>query len=551
MLRFRVFKDGVAPPELDLSTAYLVGSDSVPIRGEFSYSNGEIVCRKRAAGPAALTLMWESRNFGQVMLETTRLPERDEPYILNLELARGRVMRLMQKREEWGIFDVPEAAAVNDKALEARDLLLEAITSQQDPARASEFADRCLQLVLPVSEQAALAHADLLLQRRISTRNFPRGAFGARVEHTINSEAYRRMLIPNADFVRMPMWWKTIEPQEREFNWAQIDEWMEFLRRARLPVVAGPLVHFTEVAIPEWLYIWEHDYETVRDLLYEHIERVVARYGPQVALWNVLSGLHVNAQFSFTFDQLMDLTRMAVGLVKKVHAAGRTMIELTQPWGEYYAANQRSIPPMLYAEMIVQSGIQFDVFGVQLKFGLARDGCWQRDLFQVSSLLDRFAPFGKPVMISALQVPSVAPDASIPNSIGIPGVWRRPWSEALQAKWLEAVTDVALSKPFVEAICWQDLVDLPPKIIAVGQSVPHGGMANMDATPKQSMKTWASLRRAVMSFRGPTSPGTPPAGPGGPTGGPTPPGPQPSASPSVPPTSTPPANPPRPDTGTP
>lgn len=505
MLRFRVYKDGVPPADLDLSTAYLVGSDSVPIRGEFSYINGEIVCRKRAAGPAALTLMWETKNFGNVMLETTRLPERDEPYILNLELARGRVMRLMQKREEWGLFDIAEAAQINEKALEARDLLLEAITSQQDPAKASEFGDRCLQLVLPVSEQAALAHADLLLQRRIATRNFPRGAFGIRVEHAIVSEVYRRALVPNADFVRMPMWWKVIEPQEQQFNWQQIDEWMEFLRRARLPVVAGPLVHFTEVAIPEWLYIWEHDYETVRDLLYEHIERVVTRYGPQVALWNVISGLHVNAQFSFTFDQLMDLTRMAVSLVKKIQTAGRTMIELTQPWGEYYASNQRSIPPMLYAEMIVQSGIQFDVFGVQLRFGLPREGCWQRDLFQVSSLLDRFATFGKPVMISALQVPSAAWDAAAGgDAVGVAGTWRRPWSEALQAKWLEAVTDVALSKPFVEAICWQDLVDIPVKMLAMtpgAQSVPHGGLANLDASPKQTLRTWQSLRKAVSSFR--------------------------------------------------
>jgi hypothetical protein len=515
MLRFRVFKDGIAPSDLDLSTAYLVGSDSVPIRGEFSYGNGEIVCRKRAAGPAALTLMWDARNFGNIMLETTRLPERDEPYILNVELARGRVMRLMQKREEWGLFDLPEAAAVNDKAIEARDLLLEALTHQQEPAKASDFADRCLQLILPISEQAALTHADLLLQRRIATRNFPRGAFGIRVEHAITSEAYRRALIPNADFVRMPMWWKTIEPQEQQFNWQPIDEWMEFLRRTRLPVVAGPLVHFTEVAIPEWLYIWEHDYETVRDLLYEHIERVVSRYGPQVALWNVISGLHVNAQFSFTFDQLMDLTRMAVSLVKKVHAAGRTMIELTQPWGEYYASNQRSIPPMLYAEMIVQSGIQFDVFGVQLKFGLPRDGCWQRDLFQVSSLLDRFAPFGKPIMISALQVPSAPADVA--------GTWRKPWSDPLQAKWLEAVTDVALSKPFVEAICWQDLIDLPPKMIAAGQSIPHGGLAGMDASPKSALKTWSSLRRAVMSFRQTQPPATP--GAGGTPPAPPPPGP--------------------------
>jgi hypothetical protein len=489
MLRFRVYLDGQVPSDFDLSTAYLVGSDNVPIRGEFNYSGGEIICRKRAAGPAALCVMWNVKGFGNVLIETTRLPEREEPYLLNLELARGRVMRLIQKREEWGLFDLAEAQSVNEKALECRDLLIEGIVGMDDPAKASEHADKCLQIVLPLSEQASLTHADLLLQRRISTKNFPRGAFGARIDTAQATEAYRRLLVPNCDFVSLPVRWKSVEPQEQTFTWGVTDEWMDFLRRVRMPIVAGPLVQFREESIPDWLYIWEHDYETVRDLLYEHLDRVVNRYGSHVVLWNVLSGLHVNAQFSFTFDQLMDLTRMAVSLVKKVASTGRTMIELTQPWGEYYATNQRSIPPLLYAEMIVQSGISFDIFGLQLRFGIPKDGCWQRDLFQISSLLDRFAPLGRPVMVSALQVPSIATDSAA-------GTWRKPWSETLQAKWLEAVTDIALSKPFVEAICWHDLTDSSGSKV-----ITTGGLVQADLQQKQSFKTWSSLRRAVMSFR--------------------------------------------------
>jgi hypothetical protein len=180
---------------------------------------------------------------------------------------------------------------------------------------------------------------------------------------------------------------------------------------------------------------------------------------------------------------------MSVGLVKKVNPAARTLVELTQPWGEYYATNQRSIPPLLYAEMIVQSGISFDMFGLQLRFGVPRDGCWQRDLFQISAMLDRFAPFGKPLMVSGLQVPS-QPDASS-NA----GSWRKPWNEAMQSKWLESITDIALSKPFVEAVSWYDMVDLP------SMAIPFGGLSNADLSPKQALKTWGSLRRAVMSFR--------------------------------------------------
>ncbi|MEI8195796.1 MAG: hypothetical protein WCI73_07805, partial [Phycisphaerae bacterium] len=228
-----------------------------------------------------------------------------------------------------------------------------------------------------------------------------------------------------------------------------------------------------------------------------------------VGLGNVLSGLPVNAQFPFTFGQLVCLTRMTGGQGKKINAQARTMLELTQPWGEYYANNQRSIPPLLYAEMIVQSGITFDIFGLQLRFGIPRDGCWQRDLFQISSLLDRFAPLGKPLLISGLQVPS----AMLESSQGA-GMWRRPWSENLQSKWLEAVTDIALSKPYVEAICWHELAD------DGNAPMPAGGLVNSDLSPKPSYKTWVSLRRALANFRGtPAGGGTANSGVIGATGG--------------------------------
>ncbi len=490
MLRFQVFRDGQVPTELDLSAAYLVGSDSVPIRGELAYMEGEVRCRKRPAGPAALTLMWEVRNFGTIMLETVRLPERSRPYVLNVELARNRMMRLLQKREDWGLLDIPEAQAVNQKFNEARDLLIEAMENLENPPLAAKFADKCLAIAVPASEQTSIVHAELLLQRRISTRAFPKNVFGCFAVPERSDDAYRRKLAAAAEFIYLPMTWKFMEPQEQTFNSVPMDSWVEYLRQTKLPIAAGPLVHFSESAIPDWLYIWEHDYETVRGLLYEHIERVVQRYGPSVVLWNVLSGLHVNSHFSFTFDQLMDLTRMAITLVKKLMPNARTMIEITQPWGEYYAKNQRSIPPMIYAEMAVQSAIPFDIFGVQLCFGIPREGQWQRDLFQASAMLDRFAALGKPVVISRMGVPSIQMD----KNAGA-GLWRKPWNDQLQSKWLEALTNIVLSKPFVEAMTWCDILDTD------AADMPACGLLTANLMPKPSMQTWLAMRRAVMAVR--------------------------------------------------
>lgn len=489
MLRFLVFRDGVHPPALDLSAAYVIGPDLVPIKAEFTYANGQLVIRKRAAGPASLCLMWDVKNFGTVLLDTTRLPERDDPYNLNIELARGRLMRFTMKREEWGLHDLTEAQIISDKADACRDLLIEAIVNSDNPPVASHYADRCLTATLPLSEQAALTHADILLQRRLMTGSLPKNAFGLRVDLHVVEEDFRKVAATASDFVCLPMPWRMIEPAEQEFEWTLSDDWVEYMYKRKVPMMAGALVQFSDNNAPDWIYTWEHDYETIRDFLVEHIDRVVSRYGTYVSIWNVLSGLHVNNQLSFSFDQLMDLTRLTVHLVKKIAPGSRTLVELTQPWGEYYALNQRSIPPMLYAEMLVQSGVDFDLFGLNFRFGAPRDGGWQRDLFQISGYLDRFAALGKQVIVTI-----EAPSDMNPEAIAA-GCWRRTWNETIQSRWLESVTDICLSKPYVEAICWGQLADNPQG------TFKHNGLMTQKHVAKQSLQTWSALRKAAASFR--------------------------------------------------
>ena len=105
MLRFAVTREGSAVRDLDLSGAYVVGSDGVPLRAELEFRDSQVICAKRADGPAALSLVWPVRGCGTMMLETSRLMDRDQPYNLSLELARGRLTRINLKREDWGLFD--------------------------------------------------------------------------------------------------------------------------------------------------------------------------------------------------------------------------------------------------------------------------------------------------------------------------------------------------------------------------------------------------------------------------------------------------------------
>jgi len=311
---------------------------------------------------------------------------------------------------------------------------------------------------------------------------------------------------------------------------------MNWAARARKAVHAGPLVSFEPANLPEWLYIWEHDYEALRDLIYEHIQRIVQRYERQVRLWRVVSGVNAYNNFDLSFEQLMELTRMSCLLVKKMVPRAIVVVELVQPWGEYYARNQRTIPPLLYADMAVQSGIKFDAFGLQVCMGVPQDGLHVRDLLQVSSLLDEFVALGKPLHITACQVPSeVTVDGwdawGGQADVLEAGVWHTPWNQRLQAEWLQAFFRAALSKPVVESMCWRDLADYE------GHYIPHGGLCRSSMEPKVAYKELRNFRASLLAVPSPLVAPSAPAGPAAapPAALPAPASQAPSAAPATPP----------------
>ncbi|HUU84308.1 MAG TPA: endo-1,4-beta-xylanase [Phycisphaerae bacterium] len=496
MLRFRVFSDGKPADSVDLTGAYLLGSDGVPVRADIEFEDGEIRCNKRAAGPAGLAIVWPVKDLGRIMLDTTRLPERDKPYLLQLELARSRLMRLSHKQEDWEIDDPKCAEALTERVAHCRDLLIKALQAD-DEVTASRLADESLALSIQVAEDLSLQHAGTGLARRCENGSFGKLLFGCKVDLLSPSETYRKQLAAACDFVTVPISWRQIEPQEEELNWKPLDSWVEWLAKKRIPMKGSGLVDFTEQNLPDWLYIWEHDFERIRDLVYDHIRRVVNRYGQYINTWDVVNGIHATNSISFNFEQLMELTRMAAAVVKQLLPQSTTIVDMVAPWGEYYARNQRTIPPMLYADMAIQSGINFDAFGLQFYFGLGLDGMYVRDMFQVSSMIDRFSGRGKPLHITGVQVPSsttVDKEDAWGGTVSIDngGQWRGQWSEELQSRWLQTFYQIALSKPAVDTVTWRDLSDTQ------GHYLPHGGLLRRDLTPKPAYKQLVAMRKKLL-----------------------------------------------------
>ena len=495
VLKFEIYKNGERQKQYGLVNAMAVGPESVPWSGQVSFKDEHLIVSRTDDSATAVSLLWDMGSRGAYQMETTRLPPRVKPYVLNVELARFRLMKIVQKQEDWNLFDFPRTEKFQAQFREAQGLFAEALAHLDKPAAASKLADRSMDVSLELSEDLARFHAELLLNRRRASGALPRHLFGCKIDWTINNQKYRDSVCEMCDFVVVPMPWKLLQPSEDALLTDKLDEWIEALAKKRILVIAGPLVDLSDGQVPDWLYIWEHDFETLRDLAYEYVRKIVSRYRRAVTAWNVVGGLHATTSFTLSFEQMIELTRVLVQQTRTVASNARTIVTIKYPFGEYHSQNHPTVPPMLYAEMVAQAGMNFDAFALELEMGVPVRSQFTRDLFQLSMMLDRFSTLGKPVFLTSLGVPSRATPDPTDRSGGaldpsVAGRWHEPWSPAQQAKWLDEFARIALSKPYVENLCWANFADL-------SATLPGGGLLTDMLQPKPAMQAVQLLREQM------------------------------------------------------
>ena len=92
-IKFEAYRDGARLMNFAPVAAMAVGPESVPISGDVSFRDGLLVLDRGDDHAAGVSLLWDIGALGSFQQETTRLPPREKPYNLNVELARFRQRR--------------------------------------------------------------------------------------------------------------------------------------------------------------------------------------------------------------------------------------------------------------------------------------------------------------------------------------------------------------------------------------------------------------------------------------------------------------------------
>jgi hypothetical protein len=522
---------------ISLGHAYLFEQRGVASPGSVELEGGLVRANKAAPRTVGIGIQYDvddpdepGGSLGRLLMQTCLLPERDEPYLLSFELARRRIMMMLEELEERGLFGLPSDDPVMSRFTQAREAFLQALVLQRKEPddRLSGFsieadrqAKRAIALSVAAGEELITRESDRLITHRATgeeyahafkvARSGPEGdaiaegapvrapaasytvvrgmpRVGCAVDTRSISDPVTSAAAKACDFVVVPMRWIDMEPSEGAYSFASTDKWIEWaVRTGRKNVTAGPLVDFRRSAVPEWLHIWENDYETLRELVYEHVRQLVIRYRRTVGTWTLTSGLHASRDFSLAPEQAIDLTRVCAMVLRKLHPKATLVVEVSQPWGDY-ADPKGDLPPTLYCQLLSEAAVSFDAIGLRLQMGSPAPGGGVRDLLSISHLLDRYAEFERPLAISACGAPS--------TNIGEqPGWWKSGWTPETQARWLTEVGRLAASKPYVRSFAWHQLSD------GQGDRKPiemeSGGLVDASGAAKEGLSKLALLRREL------------------------------------------------------
>jgi GH35 family endo-1,4-beta-xylanase len=397
------------------------------------------------------------------------------------ESAKSRLSEV-NKLTETGTFS-PECLAHREACKE----LLEIATKKPD--RTGFFNLKALYHALWAGEYAIVEKSRQIIAERTQKKDF---LFGCNTFAYKGDTPYAHYFKKVLNFGTLPFYLASLEPEEGKPKYERIDTILEWCERAGIKPKGHPLWWGHQAGIPKWLEgaSWSD--------AQKHCERVVGRsverYKGRIGIWDVINEAHDWANgLKLTHEQEVEITRICCKTTCSKDPDATIIVNNCCPFGEYSADGMvhlgpvydKVYTPLAYLDDLMEADVNFDVVGVQIYFPA-------RDMLSISKLLDEYARFGKPIHITELGVRCAEHQAQGQDQQlqRTQGEWHFPWSEKVQADWMEWFYTMAYARKEIEAITWWDFGD--PAFI------PTSGFLYEDETPKEMYFRLLSFREGIL-----------------------------------------------------
>lgn len=487
VMRFIVHPPSMRDRWPSVEKAYLSGMDGriYPTRVEFS--DGVLCCRRPLSDSGKLSLPYRLANDDVIVLSTTSLREREAPYLLILELARGKLSELRDQAAAWEMGRMTIPSVFRERQREAFRLFARASASQENLDLACGLAMESIEL----SVRCASLLVDAYIIQRITnirrTSHLPMGLLGAVLDRTVLSGSGPATFESAFTAAAIPMNWKQIEPTEGSYEWEGVEEMLDFCQQQRVSVKGGPLIDLGDGGLPDWLAPWKDDFLNLPSFVCDYIETAISRFTGLIRFWEVSDFGNTGSALNLGEEHRLALVARTLEAAHKTDGDAQFFIGIDQPWGEYQRQGGHRLSPIQFVDALIRSSLGLAGVTLHLNTGYQGQASYPRDMLSISRLIDLWSMLGIQIHVN-LACPSMcAVDPLSGSLVTVDGsVRRETWDEDLQCEWIEQVLPLLLAKPAVTGVFLEQFSD------GVPHRFPHAGLLRPDGQPKRML---APLRR--------------------------------------------------------
>jgi hypothetical protein len=479
LIRFAVHPTTLLDNWPEVHAGYLTGADGRVFPTRIEVSNNVVGCRRTSSESAKFHVAWPVKDFGLLMIPTASLIEREEPYLLPVELARGKIVQVRNQMAQWELsgLKIPAEFVVHNR--EAHRAFSRAASSQDRPDESSELANEAIHQACVAAEILTRTYAAQSLAGRLQRFGTLSFSIGCDLHEALPSPATHDLFgtLFNSTTVSVP--WKRIEAVEGEYDWESTDKQLEWCESQRIMVRGGPLLDFGPDSLPGWLSRWQNDLLNLQSFVCDFVETAISRYVGRIRVWEVCTRMNTGGALTLDEESRLTLTARVLDVARQVDEEAQLTVRIDQPWGDYQSRGQHRLSPLQIVDALVRSGVGLSGVNLELAMGFRPTGSARRDLLECSRLIDLWSLLDIPIYVRLVCPSSTADDPQAwPGVMVNPRVWSDPCDEENQANWIDQMIEVLVAKPRVAGVFFPHFSD------GMLHDFPNSGLLRPDDSPK-------------------------------------------------------------------
>ncbi|MFM1802365.1 MAG: hypothetical protein RJA81_1717 [Planctomycetota bacterium] len=446
---------------LDTELVHVLDLEKTPYPVKASISDGLLVCQTSSPDSLRVQVPWALPGRNPVIMGTSTLPSRNEPYLLVLELARGRLTELRHYFQE-GPATSPHL--LPEPFQEAHRVFVQALMNRGNLQECVRLATRSIELSLQLAESLMKSTVnENLLNSKIADK------FSVDLTQFRSSEpdSVVRWGVKTATRCRVSPTWAELMPVENQIHWASWEAPVKLAFESGHQVHAGPLVDFSADSLPPWLFRYDDIMQLTR-VVANYVFYVVRNLKNHVHVWHVVRRPAMGPIHNLTEEQQIKITVAAIQAVAQAAPDADIVIDLSSPWAEWLSHARNELGPLHLADTLARADLGLTGICLDLALGYPNPGSHLRELFDISKLFDLYRLINLPLHLN-LAIPGKLISKGDHHKVGEtaailpdPRQWPVGCHQELQKQIATDLIRMAADRSFVQSIHWSCLSEGMP-----------------------------------------------------------------------------------------